>query len=356
MLTTRTLNRTTLARQMLLERHDLPPDQAIERLVGLQAQATASPYIALWSRLRDFDADQVGSMLVDRTAVRTTLMRGTLHLVTARDCVRLRAALQPMLARTATAAFARDLRGVDLADLIAAAKPLLDAAPLTNAQLVAALTERWPDHGVGGLGGLLQFLLPMVQVPPRGVFGRSGSPLNAVASTWLGTDIPAEAAPDEAVLRYLAVFGPATVADVAAWSRLTGLRAVVDRLDLKTYRDEAGRELLDVPDGVVVDPETPAPPRFLPDFDNVLLSHADRTRIMSDEHRKRWGGVLNGVFPPSFLLDGFLSGTWKADKGVLAITPYRKVSAKDRTALTKEGLALLEFLAPGRDHDVRFTC
>jgi Winged helix DNA-binding domain len=356
MLTTRTLNRTTLARQMLLERHDLPPEQAIERLVGLQAQATSSPYVALWSRLRDFDADQVGAMLVNRTAVRMTLMRGTLHLVTARDCVRLRAALQPMLTRAATAAIGRDLTAVDLAELVAVAKSLLDAAPMTNARLTAALTERGPEHRVSGLGSLLQFLLPLVQIPPRGVFGRSGSPLNAVAATWLDTDIPTEADPDEAVLRYLAVFGPATVADVTTWSRLTGLRAVVDRLDLKSYRDEAGRTLLDVPDGVITDPETPAPPRFLPDFDNVLLSHADRTRIMSAEHRKRWGGVLNGVFPPSFLLDGFLSGTWKADKGVLAITPYREVSTKDQDALTKEGLALLEFLAPGKEHDVRFTC
>lgn len=353
MLDNRTLNRTTLARQMLLERHDLEPEQAIERLVGLQAQATASPYVALWSRLADFDAHRVGTMLVDRTAVRTTLMRGTLHLVTARDCVRLRPVLQAMLTRTATAG--RTPTGMDLADLVAIAKPLLDTAPMTNAQLAAAVTERWPDHGVSGLGTVLQSLLPMVQVPPRGVFGRSGSPLNAAAATWLGEDIPDSAPADDAVLRYLAAFGPATVADVAAWSRLTGLRAVVDRLDLVRYRDEAGRELLDVPDGVLTDPETPAPPRFLPDFDNVLLSHADRTRIMTDEHRKLWGGVLNGVFPPSFLLDGYLSGTWKADKGVLSITPYRKVSTKDRKALTKEGLTLLDFLAPGKEHDVRFT-
>ncbi|MCS7482644.1 winged helix DNA-binding domain-containing protein [Umezawaea endophytica] len=355
MLTTRTLNRTTLARQLLLERHDLPPAQAIEHLVGLQAQATSSPYLALWSRLEGFDADVVGAMLVDRTAVRTTLMRGTLHLVTARDCVRLRPVLQPMLTRTGTANFARGREDVDLAAMVAAARPLLDAQPLTNAQLGAALTERWPGHGITGLGTLLQLLLPLVQVPPRGVFGRGGAPLNAVASTWLGTDIPASADPDEAVLRYLAAFGPATAADVTAWSRLTNLRPVIARLDLTTYRDEAGRVLLDVPDGVLTDPETPVPPRFLPDFDNVLLSHADRTRIMSDEHRKRWGAVANAVFPPSFLLDGFLSGTWKADKGVLTITPYRKVSKKDQNALTREGLALLDFLAPGEEHDVRFA-
>jgi hypothetical protein len=352
-LTGRTLNRTTLARQMLLERHDLSPSSAVERLVGLQAQATASPYVALWSRLVGFDAGSVGAMLVDRTAVRLTLMRGTLHLVTARDCVRLRPVLQGMLTRAAAGTFGRELGGVDLDELVAAARPLLDAAPMTTAQLATELAERWPDGG-RRLGTVLPYLVPMVQVPPRGVFGRSGSPSHALASSWLGVDIPSSGAADEAVLRYLAAFGPASVADVAAWSRLTGLRAVVKRLSLRTYRDEAGRELLDVPDGVLVDPETPAPVRFLPEFDNVLLSYTDRGRIMSEEDRKRWGGVANGVFPASFLVDGFLSGTWKVDNGVLAVTPYRRLSAGDRDALTVEGLALLEFLAPGVEHDVRF--
>jgi hypothetical protein len=354
-LTTRTLNRTLLARQMLLERHDLPPAQAIEKLVGLQAQATTSPYVALWSRLTAFDADQVGAMLVDRTAVRTTLMRGTLHLVTARDCVRLRPVLQPMLARTATANFAKELVGVDLGELVDAARPLLDAAPMTTAQLATALAERWPENGNRRLGTVLPFLVPMVQVPPRGVFRKSGSPLNALASTWLGVEIPSSADADDAVLRYLAAFGPATVADVTAWSRLTGVRAVVRRLSLHTYQDETGRELVDVPDGVLVDPETPVPPRFLPEFDNVLLSHADRGRIMSEDARKRWGGVANGVFPASFLVDGFLGGTWKEEKGVLAVTPYGKLAKRDRSALAQEGLELLRFLAPGADHDVRFV-
>jgi hypothetical protein len=345
-LTTRVLNRTTLARQMLLERHDSTPAAAMERLVGLQAQATSSPYVALWSRLVGFDADTVGSMLVDRTAVRLTLMRGTLHLVTARDCVRLRPVLQPMLTRTASANFGRELVGVDLDELVAAALPLLEAAPMTTAQLASALAERWPDGG-RRLGTVLPYLVPMVQVPPRGVFGRSGSPVNALASSWLGEEIPPSADADDAVLRYLAAFGPATVADVAAWSRLTGVRAVVDRLSLRTYRDSAGRELLDVPDGVLVDPETPAPVRFLPEFDNVLLSHADRTRIMSDEDRKRWGGVSNGVFPASFLVDGFLGGTWKVVKGVLEVSPYRALSGGDRSALVAEGMALSEFLWGG---------
>ncbi|MET1074364.1 MAG: winged helix DNA-binding domain-containing protein [Umezawaea sp.] len=352
--TTRTLNRTTLARQLLLDRHDLRPDQAIEHLVGLQAQATASPYVALWSRLKGFTVDRVGAMLEDRTAVRTTLMRGTLHLVTARDCVALRPAMQPMLDRVARTNFGRDLAGVDLAELAGAALPLL-TEPRTTAQLGAALAPRWPHHPPHALGYVLPLLVPMVQIPPRGILGRGGPAANALASTWLDTGIPGPTTPDAAVLRYLAAFGPATIADVSAWSRLTGVKSVITRLDLKTYRDESGRTLLDVPDGVLTDPETPAPPRFLPEFDNVLLSHADRTRIMSEEHRKRWSGVANAVFPASFLLDGFLSGTWKADRGTLTITPYGKLSTMDKNALTREGLALLDFLAPQHDHDVRFA-
>ncbi|WNV89844.1 winged helix DNA-binding domain-containing protein [Umezawaea sp. Da 62-37] len=352
--TTRTLNRTTLARQLLLDRHDLRPDQAIEHLVGLQAQATASPYVALWSRLNGFTADRVGTMLEDRTAVRTTLMRGTLHLVTARDCAALRPAMQPVLDRAAKANFGRDLVGVDLAALVEAALPLL-TEPRTTAQLGAALAPRWPDHQPRALGNVLPLLVPMVQVPPRGILGRGGPAANAPASTWLGVEIPASTTPDAAVLRYLAAFGPATIADISAWSRLTGVKSAITRLDLKTYRDERGRTLLDVPDGVLIDPDTPAPPRFLPEFDNVLLSHADRTRIMSEEHRKRWSGVANAVFPASFLLDGFLSGTWKTDKGTLTISPYVGLSTKDKDALVREGLALLDFLAPRHDHDVRFA-
>ncbi|PRY42617.1 winged helix DNA-binding domain-containing protein [Umezawaea tangerina] len=352
--TARTLNRTLLARQLLLDRHDLRPDQAIEHLVGLQAQATASPYVALWSRLTGFTADRVGTMLEDRSAVRTTLMRGTLHLVTARDCARLRPAMQPMLDRVARTNFGRDLTGVDLAALVEAALPLL-TEPRTTAQLGAALAPRWPDHQPRVLGAVLPLLLPVVQIPPRGILGRGGPAANALASTWLGTDIPAPEPPDSAILRYLAAFGPATAADISAWSRLTGVKSVITRMDLKTYRDETGRTLLDHPDADLTDPETPAPPRFLPEFDNVLLSHADRTRIMGDEDRKRWSGVANAVFPASFLLDGFLSGTWKVDRGTLAITPYRKVSTGDRRALEREGLALLDFLAPQHDHAIHFT-
>jgi len=355
-LTTRVLNRTTLARQLLLRRHDLRPDQALEHLVGLQAQATNSPYVALWSRLADFGHDQLSDLLLERTAVRTVLMRGTLHLVSARDCYALRPVMQPMLSRVGGTAWARQLPGVDLAELTKAARVLLDEEPRTLAQVGELLRERWPEHDARMLGGIVPVLVPTVHVPPRGLWGRSGQPLNTSVANWLGEEVPAEGALDEVVLRYLAVFGPATVADVTTWSKLIGLRESFERLRLRKYTDENGRELFDVPDGVLADPDSPAPPRFLPEFDNVLLSHADRTRIMSDEVRARWGNVKNGVFPASFLVDGFLRGTWRLEKDALVVNPYRKLAKKDTSAVEREALRLLDFMAPGKALDVRFTC
>lgn len=356
-LTTRVLNRTTLERQLLLRRHDLRPEQAIEHLVGLQAQATNSPYVALWSRLADFRHDQLSDLLLDRAAVRTHLMRGTLHLVTARDCYALRPVLQPLYDRTALNYDRQALAGVDLAELAKAGRALVDEQPRTTAQLGALLHERWPDCPASALGSVIPHLVPTVHVPPRGLWGRSGQPLNTSVANWLGDEMPAEGALDEVVLRYLAVFGPATVADVAAWSKLTGLREPVERLRprLRVFTDESGRELFDVADGLIADPDVPAPPRFLPEFDNVLLSHADRTRIMSDEHRARWGNVKNGVFPASFLVNGFLRGTWRLEKEALVVNPYTKLSKKDTSAVEREALRLLDFLAPGTALDVRLT-
>jgi hypothetical protein len=354
-LTTRVLNRTTLRRQLLLERHDHTPAEAIEHLVGLQAQATNSPYVALWSRLKGFGHDQLSDLVLARTAVRTHLMRGTLHLVTARDCYVLRPVLQSMLVRTGRGVYARQLEGVDFDELAKAARVLLDEEPRTTAQLGEVLAGRWPEYDARPLGAVIPTLVPVVQVPPRGLWGRSGQPLNTSVANWLGDEVAPDSEPDEVILRYLAVFGPATVADVGAWSKMTGLREPFERLrpKLRVYRDEEGRELFDVPDGAIEDPDVPAPPRFLPEFDNVLLSHADRTRIMSEEHRKRWGNVANAVFPASFLVNGFLRGTWRLEKDALVLKSYAKVSKKDQTALEREAKRLLDFLAPGKGHEIR---
>src|SRR6266511_3285137 len=221
----RALNRATLDRQLLLRRAANSVRDAVEHLVGMQAQAPLAPYVGLWSRLRDFRADGLAGLIVSRRAVRAPLMRATVHLVTARDALALRPLVRPAHARTFAQAFGRDLAGLDREALLAAARDLLDEAPRTRAEL-----------------GLL---LPVVQVPPRGVWGTTGPAALAPLESWLGRPVDADPAPDPVVLRYLGAFGPATVRDVQAWSGLTRLREVVERLRprLRTFRDEAGAEL-----------------------------------------------------------------------------------------------------------------
>jgi hypothetical protein len=360
-LTTRVLNRTLLRRQLLLERQDVPVLDAVELLVGLQAQTTNSPYLALWSRLRDFAPDALSEPLLNRAAVRTHLMRGTLHLVSAADLARLRPVLQPVLTAALRTTHAREFPTVDLNEYVAAARELTTTDGRTVAEFGEHADARWPGHGARRLSAPLPFAVPLVQPPPRGVWGRGGRATWVSAARWLGTGVPDEGDVPAVISRYLAVFGPATVADVGRWSRLTGLRRHVQEMrpGLRVFRDERGRELLDVPGAPIEDADVPAPPRFLPEFDNVLLSHADRTRIMSDEHRAVWGAGKNGLFPASFLVDGFLRGAWRVerdrDAATLVLTPWSALSARDETALREEGARLLRFTAPGAAHAVRVT-
>jgi hypothetical protein len=199
----------------------------------------------------------------------------------------------------------------------------------------------------------------VVQVTPRGLWGKSGQPRLTTVEAWLGRPLDPDPAPDEAVLRYLAAFGPATVADIRTWSRLTGLRAVIDRLRprLLTFRDERGRGLFDLPDAPRPDPETPAPPRFLPEYDNILLSHDDRGRIIRDNKGLRLpagrGGELGSV-----LVDGFLGGMWRisrvAERATLLIEASGAWTKADQLAVIEEGARLLTFIAAdSQNHDVR---
>jgi hypothetical protein len=353
----RALNRALLARQLLLRRRRLSAVAAVEHLVGLQAQNPASPYLALWSRLSAFRPEQIAAPLVARALVRTVVMRGTLHLVSADDCVGLRPALHDVLARMhAASEYGKALDGVDEAALVAAGRRVLDEDPLPSSLLGPRLAEQWPGRDPASLAHAVRALLPMVQVPPRGVWGQSGVATWAAAETWLGRPLGAGLAVDDIVLRYLAAFGPATVKDAQTWSGLTRLREAFDRLRgrLRVFRDPAGAELFDVDSAPRPSPDTPAPVRFLPDFDNVLLSHADRSRIVSDTHRPRISSV-NGVLPATFLVDGFVSGTWSLarDPGAsgatrLLVTPFAKLSRADRSAVLAEADALLALLAGAR--------
>jgi hypothetical protein len=362
-LTDRALNRALLARQHLLRRTRMPTEAAIEHLVGMQAQAPNAPYVGLWSRLIDFRTGDLAKMVADRKAVRCPLMRTTLHLVTARDCLALRPTMQPVLERgfRTGSPFGRRLVGMDVDEVLAAGRALLAERPRTTAELGKLLGAHWPDRDATALAHAVRYLVPLVQLPPRGIWGAGGAPTWQTVESWLGQPLGQGIPLEEMVLRYLAAFGPASVRDVQAWCWLTRLDAVVEGLRprLRTFRDERGRELFDLPDAPRPNPETPAPVRFLPEYDNVLLSHADRLRIMSADQPLRLPPGSGGV-KGSVLVDGYYEGLWtsETEKGAatLTIEPFAPLSAPERDALAEEGLRLLAFTASGAtSYDVHFA-
>lgn len=358
LLDTRALNRATLDRQLLLRRAGLSVPQALERLVGLQAQTPQTWYVGLWSRLADYTAEPTARLLADGGVVRMALMRSTIHLVTAADCLWLRPLVEPVIERSTMGAFGRHLIGLARADLVAAARESLVDRPLTFSDLGRALARWWPERDPAALAQAARAWVPLVQVPPRGLWGRSGRAAHSPVETWLGRPVEPDPSVDALVLRYLAAFGPATVRDVQQWCGLTRLSEVVDRLRprLVAFRDEQGRELFDLPDAPRPDPETPAPVRFLYDFDNLLLSHADRSRVVSVDYAGQGFGATMEQ-PRSVLVDGFVAATWKVavsrDTATLTVRPFRRLTAAEQEQLDAEGARLLAFLAPEAPvHDV----
>ena len=339
----RALNRALLERQLLLRRERVPALDVAERLVGLQAQEPLDPYITLWSRIEAFSPAALSDLISEHLAVRAPLMRATIHLVSARDCLALRPLTQPVLAR----AFGKRLEPLDPGPVVEAGRALLEERPRTRPELAKLLGERWPDIDPLPLSYAVTFLLPIVQVPPRGLWGQTGAAAWASAEHWLGRLLDPDPDPEEAVGRYLAAFGPATVPDIRIWSGIPGLRAIVDRMRprLRVFHDERGRELLDAPDAPLPDPETPAPPRFLGTFDNVVLSHYDRSRVIPEEHRKRQVGIGG----PHLLVDGFVRGRWKlvrkGEAATVRIEPFAKLSKTEAAEVSEEGERLLAFLA-----------
>ncbi|ELZ27026.1 hypothetical protein C474_16789 [Halogeometricum pallidum JCM 14848] len=348
----RTLNRALLHRQLLLGRRDLSATDAVEHLVGLQAQNPDDPYVGLWSRLSDFRAEELATLLTTRRAVRASLMRATIHLVTARDYRRLRPVVESVVERTVyqNAARREQLDGVDMEAVASVGRELVGEAPRTQAELRDLLGPRWPDADPAALAYAVRMLVPVVFTPPRGVWGETGPAAMTAAEGWLDGEVGTDPSPDEPVRRYLAAFGPATAADVRTWSGLTGVGDVLDRLDLRTFADGNGRLLYDVPDGSLPDPDTPAPPRFLPEFDNVLLSHDDRTRVVPAEYRER--ALTQRFGKGAVLVDGFVAGEWKLggdDERELSVELYGPIADSDREELIEEGTRLRAFLTDGAD-------
>ncbi|HEX5770342.1 MAG TPA: winged helix DNA-binding domain-containing protein [Nocardioidaceae bacterium] len=346
MLTTRSLNRTLLKRQHLLERAAVPALEMVEHLVGLQAQDPLPPYVGLWARLDGFEPDDLSELLETRKASRILLMRGTIHLVSAADCLGIRPLLQVTLDRLMRGTqFLWHCEDIPPGELTAAARDVLGPDPVNVKTLGAALAERFPGHEPGHLANTVRLRLPLVQAPPRGVWKQGGGPSYVHAADWHGR-APEPFEVEELVRRYLRAFGPATAADLTAWSGMVGVRAVLDRMrdELVEHRDENGRLLLDLPGQPIADGDEPAPVRLLGKYDNLWLSHADRTRVAEPEKRQRWmgrnGGVGNTVF-----VDGKLEGRWQQVDGHVELDLWRSLTKVERAELDTEVARLEDFLA-----------
>ncbi|WP_169946855.1 winged helix DNA-binding domain-containing protein [Microbispora sp. H11081] len=354
----RALNRATLARQFLLERTAAPALDVVAHLCGMQAQEPQEPFVGLWSRVRAFHPTTLDDLLTGRHVVRTHLMRRTVHLVTAADALAWRARHDAMLRQRVLATYRRELAGLDPGEVAKAGREVMaDGQPRTMAELVDALAGRWPAPPRRALGELLvAALIPMAQLPPRGLWRTRSGVRNLPLTTWLGRDLaplPTDG-PDQAgqalVRRYLAAYGPAASADLRAWCGLARLPGAVEavRGELVAFRDERGRHLLDLPDAPRPDPDTPAPVRFLPAFDNAILGYHDRGRIIDDAHRG-----LSVAGARVVLVDGRVAATWTVTTGTLVVTPLRRLTRSDHAAVTEEGRSLAAFLSDDDSDRVR---
>ncbi|GAA3389374.1 winged helix DNA-binding domain-containing protein [Streptomyces roseoviridis] len=349
-LSTRALNRATLDRQLLLRPAPLTAEQAVHHLVGLQAQNTKPPYYALAARLEGFRPEDLSALMESRRVARIVSLRSTVHTHTAADAVPLRRLVQAGAIDRELKMFRKGLDGVDLDRLVALTAAHVDERPRTPKELREHLLQEWPAADPQALTVAARCLLPMVQVTPRGLWRRSGQVALSRAEQWFDQSPQDPADLDETVLRYLGAFGPASVKDMQTWCGLTRLRPAFERLRprLLVLRDERGTELFDLPDAPRPDEDTPAPPRFLPEFDNLLLSHADRTRVVPAEHRARtWtGNQAHRVF----LLDGFLAGIWHLEEAkertTMTIDPFTRLTRAQRAGLTAEAERTLGLLAP----------
>ncbi len=351
-LSLRALNRAAMARQMLMCRHTLSPAVAIERLAGMQAQAPRPPFIGLWSRLSGFDRKHLIHAIDRRDVVRGTMMRATIHLVSRRDFIAWRRAIQPVLSR-AMASVLRDFaRTVNVEALHGEARAFFDRRPVTFAEVRAHLSRAFPTLDERAMGYFIKMELPLIQTPSSDAsWGYRASADFTVAESWLGEPLSDEGGPSELALRYFEAFGPASGKDLQAWSGLSNVHALLDQLRprLVVFRDDNGRELFDVPDAPRPSGDEETPVRFLPEFDNLLLAYDDRRRCVADQHRPRLI-TKNLQVPATFLIDGVVSGIWRIERAKaaarLVLSPFGMLNRRVRQALEEEGDPLLRFVEP----------
>lgn len=348
---TRALNRATLARQHLLARTGAAVLDTVAHLGGMQAQEPQEPYVGLWSRVDAFDPAQLSRLLDGRQVVRLHLMRRTVHLVTADDARAWRPRHHTLLRQKILGTYRRDLAGVDL-DLLTrqAGELMADARPRTLGELGRELATHWPQAGPRALGeAVVAALVPTVQLPPRGIWRSTAGARYLPLDTWIGAGAPAGQPDAGLIRRYLLAFGPASRADLRAWCGLAGLPEAVTALrdELVETRDERGRRLLDLAGAPRPDPDTPAPVRFLPAFDNAVLGYHDRSRIIDDEHR---GLSVTGA--RFVLVDGRVAGTWTSPAGRVVVNPLRRLTRTEHADVAGEADRLTALLtAPTGETD-----
>jgi hypothetical protein len=345
-LTLRDLNRATLARQLLLAREAVAPAAAVERLGGLQAQEARPAFLALWTRLAGFERAQLHAALTAGDVVRATMMRATLHIVGAADHAALRTTLQPML-DAAMEGILRQRGDVDLDRVLPAARALLREGPHTFGELRAELAAQFPETEIRALGYAVRMQLPLVMVPTSA--DRWAFPADARFAL-----APAELADADApalIRRHLAAFGPASAADVQAWSGLKGLKDAIAGMEDELVAFKHGRRTLyDLPDAPRPGEDAPAPPRLLPEFDSLLLAHQDRTRVIADDRRKALA-TRNLRVLATFLVDGFVAGSWAVERkrgaATLTLSAFEPLAPAVKDELAAEAEALLRFLDDG---------
>jgi hypothetical protein len=342
------VNRATLARQVLLGREKVAAVEVVGRLGGMQGQEPKHPYVGLWSRIDGFEEAELDRAVVERKIVRGTMFRGTLHLVTAADYLRFRVTVAPVLEAGLKVLKDRGA-GLEPEKVVAAAEKLLAKEPLTFTEVRDALLKQFPDVNERALGFCTRMLVPLVMYPGDVRWSWTANSRFTPAEDWIGKKLHKRAEPAELATRYLQAFGPATPADFQTWSGLQKAKPLFDQLELESFTDEAGKTLYDVPDAPRPDPDTPAPVRFMPEFDNLLLSHAKRERIIADEHKPAVF-TKNLRVKATYTVDGLVAGLWTTEKkrgvATLTLTPFGRTLKKTLTELEREGTALLRFLEP----------